>query len=82
MPKKQSFNSDIELLNLQAEFKKPFLNYLLSNTILSIFFKLLAAYIMSIILIAFGLFENFSFFFSYFMIEVVMYNLDDSIIKP
>lgn len=79
---KQLFDNDVELLDSQAEYKKPFIYYVTSSTLLSLGFKLFAAYLLSLIMISFGLFENFAIFIAYFTIEVIMYNLNNASFRP
>lgn len=79
---KKLFNDDIELLNAQANYKNSFIFYILSNTATSLFFKILGAYVLSLLMLSFGLFGSHAFLYVYILIEVVFYNFNDDILKP
>lgn len=79
---KKNKEDEISAINGQSMYKKPFLHYILSNSVLSFSIKLFFAWLLSLIMARFGLFEDFGILIAYLFIEIVAYNLNDDLIKP
>ncbi|MDD5373296.1 MAG: hypothetical protein PHO62_07730 [Sulfurimonas sp.] len=79
---KKLYETDVELLNSQSEYKNSFIFYVMGNSALSLFFKILGTYILSMIMAAFELFDGYAFFISYVCVEIIFYNLDGKRLMP
>ena len=75
--------NDLELLDMQQESKKPFIDFLLSTKWYIFILKIFVAYLLALLFIHFELFNESAIYFAYFAVEVILYNyLNDELAKP